>query len=120
MVRIQLPVHIDDFNAPEPDIALVQPRQDTYITAHPNSSEALLLVEVSDTTLAFDKTVKAPLYAIAGISEYWIADLNNEQIIACRDSEGDAYKTVKTFRGSDEISPLAFPDVRFATNDLLP
>jgi len=120
MVRIQLPVHIDDFNEPEPDIAVVRPRPDFYVTAHPIPSDALLLVEVSDTTLAFDRTVKAHLYAIAGISEYSIADLNNDQIITYRDPDGDAYQSVKTLGRRDEISPLAFPDVRFRTSDLLP
>jgi Uma2 family endonuclease len=120
MVRIQLPVRIDDFNEPEPDIAVVPARPDMYVTAHPEASDTLLVVEVSDRTLTFDRTVKAHLYAIAGVAEYWIADLKNDQMIVHRDPEGDTYKTVKSLSGADEIAPLAFPDARFVARELLP
>lgn len=69
MVRAQLPVHIDQFNEPEPDIAVVVPRDDRYVGAHPTPDHVLLVVEISESTLAFDRDVKAPLYAIAGINE---------------------------------------------------
>ncbi len=120
MVRVQLPVHIDEFNEPEPDIAVVVPRDDRYVGAHPTPDEVILVVEVSESTLAFDCGVKAPLYAIAGIKEYWIADRTTDQIRIFRNPEGDGYRTVEAVGPGGTVTIQAFGKVALRVSDLLP
>jgi Uma2 family endonuclease len=74
-VRVQNPVRLSDHSEPEPDIALVRPRPEGYADRHPGPDDALLIVEVADTTLTLDREVKMPLYARAGIPECWTVDL---------------------------------------------
>jgi hypothetical protein len=70
LVRVQNPVRLSDISEPEPDLAVVRPRDDDYADAHPIAADVFLIVEVADTTLTFDRSQKAPLYALAGITEY--------------------------------------------------
>lgn len=74
VVWCQNPLRLDDVNEPEPDIAILRPRSDFYTTAHPGSMDALLVIEVADSSLAYDLGVKVPLYARHGIPEVWVID----------------------------------------------
>lgn len=75
VVRCQNPLRLDDVNEPEPDVAILRPRHDLYTTAHPGPADVLLVVEVADTSLAYDTGVKVPLYARHGIPEVWVIDV---------------------------------------------
>ena len=75
ITRVQNPVHINDYSTVEPDLMLLVRRDEFYVSDRPSSSDVLLLVEVSDTILQYDRNVKFPIYANAGIVEVWIADL---------------------------------------------
>nr|VFJ48524.1 MAG: Endonuclease, Uma2 family (restriction endonuclease fold) [Candidatus Kentron sp. FW] len=75
IVRVQNPIRLGDFSEPQPDIAIVRPRDDFYRRGHPIPTDILLLIEVADTSLHYDRTVKGPLYARYGIPEYWLVDL---------------------------------------------
>ena len=79
LVRLQDPIHLDDYSEPEPDIAVVYPRDDFYSDHHPAPNEVYLIIEVSDTTLQRDLTVKTTLYAAAGITDYWVVDVASQQ-----------------------------------------
>ena len=120
MIRVQLPIHIDDFNEPEPDIAVVRPRTDMYASAHPSQTETLLLVEVSDSTLEFDRTVKAQLYATARVPEYWIADLGRNCVIVHRAPDGKAYGSVTEFGPDQTLAVSAYPGVEIGVRYVLP
>src|SRR6266581_3181743 len=72
IVSAQDPVHLDEYSEPQPDLMLLKPDADDYTSRHPRPEDVLLLVEVPDTTLAFDREQKLPIYARAGISEVWI------------------------------------------------
>lgn len=74
-VQTQCPVRLDDFSEPEPDFALLKRRKEGYPTSHPGAADTLLLVEVSHSSLGFDRNRKLPLYARHGIPEYWIVDI---------------------------------------------
>jgi len=74
-VSVQLPIRLSDYNEPEPDLALLKPRPDFYESAIPSGYDSLLVIEVSDTTLAYDVRIKAPLYASHGVGELWIVDV---------------------------------------------
>jgi Uma2 family endonuclease len=73
-VRCQNPLRLDDISEPEPDIVILRPRADFYMTSHPGASDVLLVIEVADTSLAYDLGTKVPLYARHGIPEVWVID----------------------------------------------
>ncbi len=91
IISIQNPVQLDDYSEPEPDVAVLAPRTDFYRSAIPRAGDVFLLIEVSDTSLEFDRDVKLPLYARNGIAEYWIADIAANEIEICRAPLGDTY-----------------------------
>jgi Uma2 family endonuclease len=72
IVSILNPVHLDDYSEPRPDVALLKPADDFYISRHPGPEDVFLLIEVSDTTLDFDREIKLPAYGRAGVAEVWI------------------------------------------------
>lgn len=74
-VSVRLPLRLSEDSEPEPDLALLKPRDDAYAAAMPTGADTLLVVEVADTTLAYDVRVKVPLYARHGVAEVWVLDL---------------------------------------------
>ena len=123
-VRIQMPLHVDPFNDPLPDLAVIagSPRD---AMAHPTT--AALVAEVSDTTLDTDITEKAERYATAGIADYWVLDVANRVLLIFRDPAplpaglgATAYRTRMTFGPADRVSPLAAPHASILVGDLLP
>lgn len=100
VVSVQNPVRIDAHNEPEPDVVL-----STNLEGAPRPDNVLLLIEVSDTTLAYDRDVKRPLYARAGIPEVWILDLEAEQIEVHRAPDDDVYRTRHLPGLDDTVAP---------------
>jgi Uma2 family endonuclease len=125
-IRIQAPLHLRPRSAPEPDLAVVPGHPRDYATSdHPTM--ALLIVEVSDTTLAYDRTRKASLYARAGIADYWIINLIDQRLEVRRQPVRDrsqrygwAYADLLSLAAADHVTPLAAPAARIAVADLLP
>ena len=91
LVRVQGPVRLSARSEPQPDLALLRPRADRYADNHPTAADILLIVEVSDTTLDYDRDVKARLYASHGIPELWIVDLENNKLRLFRDPRRGEY-----------------------------
>lgn len=114
-IRGQLPLALSDDTEPEPDVAVV-PSGD-YETEHPRT--ALLIIEVSDTTLKKDRA-KAAIYASGGIGEYWIVNLTTRAVEVHISPEGDRYADVRTLRAGDVLRPAALPDLAVAVSDILP
>jgi len=79
VIRCQNPLRLNDLSEPEPDIAILRPRADFYTTAHPGPADVLLVIEVADTSLAYDLGTKVPLYARHGIPEVWVVDAATRQ-----------------------------------------
>jgi Uma2 family endonuclease len=119
LVVVQSPVRLDEHNEPEPDLALVKPRPDFYATAHPTPSDVLLIVEVADTSLEYDRGTKLPLYARHGIPEVWLVDVITDTILISRDPTPSGYRTSWTVGRGDRLAPLAFPERELAGVDLL-
>lgn len=92
LVSVQDPIRLNDFSEPQPDVALLRPRADRYAQAHPTPAEVLLVIEVSDTTVQFDRNVKVPLYARAGIPEVWLIDLQQNTIEIYAQPAGGVYQ----------------------------
>ena len=116
-VRAQSPFALDDFSAPEPDVAVVPGQRRDYATEHP--TRAVLLVEVSDTTLAKDRGRKLRGYARNGVPEYWIVNLQETQLEVYRDPQGETYGSSLVFRTGQTVATLAKPDAPIAVADLL-
>ena len=112
IVSVQGPVHLDDFSEPEPDFALLKPRPDFYRDAHAQPEDVLLLIEVADTSLTYDRTVKRLLYARHAIPEFWIVDLTAAEVEICRDPRTDGYASVRRVGRADALEPVLLPGVR--------
>ena len=111
LVSVQSPIRLDDRSEPEPDVAVLRPRADYYRTALPRPPDVLLVIEVSDSTLAYDRTVKAPLYAVHGLPEYWIVDLVGQKVEVHRKPEGGLYTDVSRVGASDKLELVLLPGV---------
>ncbi|HEX8160421.1 MAG TPA: Uma2 family endonuclease [Pyrinomonadaceae bacterium] len=106
IVGTQDPIRLDDFSEPQPDLTLLRWREDFYRGAHPTPADVLLVVEVADTTVLTDRTVKIPLYARAGVAEAWVVNVPEGCVEIYTDAAGDAYQTVTRFgRGERAESP---------------
>jgi Uma2 family endonuclease len=116
VVSPQNPVQIPLYSEPEPDLAVLRPR--FYETSAPTTEDVLLLVEVAETSLGFDRTVKLALYARAGIREYWLADAATETVAVCRQPAGETYEDVRVVGIDGTLSPLAFPDLLIRVAEL--
>ncbi|MFL5256839.1 MAG: Uma2 family endonuclease [Rhodopila sp.] len=109
-VRTQNPVHLDDRNDPQPDVAVVVPREGGYRDRHPVPSEIYLLAEVADSTLHDDKRRKIPRYARAGIPEAWLVDLERRLVTVYREPSPDGYLSQADIGQDGSLTSLAFPD----------
>lgn len=106
-VRPQLPFAADDWSEPEPDLAVV--RKDPILRDHP--SEALLVVEIADSSLAIDRGLKRTIYAEVGIPEYWIVDVNGRTVEVHTRPDGGYYSRVQILRDGDVLRPTLLPEV---------
>ena len=125
VVRAQLPLELDLSTDPQPDACVVTGKALDYYTSHPTTAH--LVVEISDSTLAFDRGEKASLYAAGGIADYWVVDLIHRQLLVFRDPQPDAsethghvYRQRLTFGPTEAVAPLAAPGSPIAVADLLP
>lgn len=105
IVRIQNPVILSDLSEPQPDISIVRYRDDFYKDSLPNGSDVLLIIEVSDSSVEFDRSRKTPKYASAGIPEAWLIDLEGERIEVNSMPKETTYGLVRIYqRGEDAVS----------------
>ncbi len=112
LLSVQDPIQLDDYSEPEPDVALLRLRDDFYRHAHPMPDDVLLVIEVSDTTLRFDREIKVPLYAKAGIAEVWIINLPEEQIELYAQPADNTYQISRVFMRGTEARAHNFPNVK--------
>jgi Uma2 family endonuclease len=119
LVSVQNPIRLNDFSEPEPDLALLRLRDDFYRDAHPTPADVLLIIEVADTTLAYDRQVKAPLYAKSGIEEAWIINLAEEQVEIYSGLADGAYQTIVNFRRGDEARAHTIAGLTISVADVL-
>ncbi|MCG8448108.1 MAG: Uma2 family endonuclease [Pirellulales bacterium] len=124
-IRAQLPLPFGELHEPEPDISVVRGQRDDFIDNHP--TEAQLVVEVSLTTIEYDKNIKPSLYARMGVPDYWVLDLENRLLLVYRQPAvdenapfGHRYKIVETIPADGCVSPFEKPDAKLAVADMLP
>lgn len=119
LLRFQDPIRLNDYSEPEPDVAVVHPNPIFYEDHHPTSSEVFLLIEVSDKTLKFDREVKSPAYARAGISEYWVLDVNAHKLHVYRLPSANGYQSETIMSEELTVAPLAFSECTIAIKEML-
>jgi len=112
IVSVQNSLRLGDLSQPEPDLCQLRPCADFYAKQTPEASKVLLLVEVAQSSLHFDSTTKARLYAMHGVEEYWLIDLPNRKLRVFKEPEAEGYGQISTFRASASFWPTAFPDIK--------
>ena len=114
IVSVQNPIVLTD-SEPEPDLALLIPRDDFYASAKPQAGDVQLVIEVADSSLEYDQQIKLPLYAHAGIAECWIINLQQSQVEVFRQPLGDGrYAERIEYARTDSVRALAFPEAELA------
>ena len=108
-LSIQNPIQIDDYSAPQPDVVLYDPEMPR--DRHPHPEDIFLVVEVADSSVDYDRTVKAAHYAAAGLPEYWLVDLPKAVVDVFRQPEADGYAERTRHRAGDALSVAALPEM---------
>jgi Uma2 family endonuclease len=107
-------------NEPQPDLIVLNRDMSYFRSVQPGPQDLCLVVEVSDTTLQFDLTVKAALYARAGIADYWVLDVNGRRLIVHRQPQSGKYASVLMYNEQESVAPLAAPHAIFKAADAFP
>jgi Uma2 family endonuclease len=118
-VRVQGPIRINEYSEPQPDIALLKPRRDSYRRAHPTSSEVLLVIEVADTSANYDRNVKLPLYARAGIPEAWLVILPKDVIEVHTEPKNGKYTKVQRLKRGKTLTCSTIAGLSLKVDDIL-
>ncbi len=118
IVDVQNPVRLDAHTESQPDVVLLKPRPDFYETAHPRPEDVLLLVEVSDSILRYDRDTKIPLYAKVGIPEVWLLDLVNQRLAVYRYPSADGYRQIQFPTPDEPMTPTLLPELTLRITDL--
>jgi Uma2 family endonuclease len=123
-LRAQLPIEVDERDKvasfPEPDVAVIIETSFQFRSFHPRGDELQLLVEVADTSVNFDLTVKSGLYARAGVREYWVLDVRERAVFVHRALRGGRYTQITEFGESDRVMPEAMTGAGIEVRELLP
>ena len=119
MVSPQNAVLLSRYTRPQPDIVLARPREDFYSTKTIAPEDTFLVIEVSDSTIRYDRNRKMPLYAKSGVPELWIENLQEGLILVYRDPGPETFATSLTFKRGESISIAAFPEIVFKVEELL-
>jgi hypothetical protein len=119
ILGVQDPVQLSGDSLPQPDVAVLRPRDDFYSERHPGPYDILVLIEVADTSLRYDRRVKGRLYGEAGIADYWIVNLSERRVEVYREPRPDGYRTVTRFAPGEVLSPLAFPHVALDVDQIV-
>lgn len=119
-IRAQDPIWLDEFSEPEPDIVLAAPKPNEYDDSHPIPDEIYLILEVSESSLGFDRRAKGEAYARAGIQQYLILNIVESTVEDYREPREGDYQSRQTYSSGQKFNLVAFPEVYFAINDFLP
>ena len=111
LVRVQSPVRVSHFSEPEPDIAVVHSREDFYTDSHPIAADIVLVIEVADSRLMYDRSIKIPMYLRSGIAEAWLVDLANRAI------EVHSESGVRRFAAGETAVSSVLPDINIPVDE---
>ena len=118
LISLQNPLRLNERSEPQPDITVLRLRDDFYEKSHPQPEDVLLLIEVADTTVRYDREIKIPLYARHGIPEVWLIDLRQERVEIYLQPSSDGYRQLLRPTKNERISPSLLSDVSLLVADL--
>ncbi|HMV51515.1 MAG TPA: Uma2 family endonuclease [Blastocatellia bacterium] len=119
-ISAQDPIQLGDISEPEPDVVVAKPSSTDYEDHHPTPEEIFLIVEVAETSLNVDRKRKLPLYAQAGIQQFCILNLRDEEVEDYRDPASEGYRNKQTYKASQSFNLVAFPKIKINVADLIP
>ncbi|MBA2494817.1 MAG: Uma2 family endonuclease [Acidobacteria bacterium] len=119
LVSVQDPIHIDDYNEPEPDIALLKRRSDFYKKGHPLPQDVLLLIEVSNSTIEYDREIKRMLYAKAEIVEFWLVNLQDNTVEVYSQPKNGNYRLARILESGEAIEATAVENLKLQIDEIL-
>ncbi len=120
IVQVQGSVRLDRFQEPQPDLVLLRSQPDFYASRLPGAADILLIIEVAESSLDYDREVKARIYAQSEVQEYWLVDLD-ERLVSCyTEPQGGAYQRLQQCRAGQSLAPRALPECTIAVDVLLP
>jgi Uma2 family endonuclease len=119
IVNMQNPIQLGHSSEPQPDLTILHLEPHFYRNKHPTPKDVLLLIEVSDSTLTYDRHVKKPLYARYGIIEYWVVNLKENCIEVYLNPQAQDYTLIHIMRRGDVITPSQLPHISVAVSDIL-
>ena len=119
LIRAHGPIKVDDYSELQSDISIVRWRSDCYASAFPQAHDVLLLIEVAESSLSYDRDAKLPLYARAGIPEVWIVALLPQTVEVFRSPRENVYGESAVFRRGDTITALNLPQVTLTVDSIL-
>ena len=119
-IRNQNPIWLDGFSEPEPDIVLAAPKAGEYENSYPTPDEILLILEIADSTLGYDRNTKGAAYARAGIRQYIVLNVQEKTLEDYREPNTDGFQSKQTYRAGQNFNLVAFPEVFLKVSDFLP
>ena len=117
-LRVQGPIHLDDYNEPQPDLTVMRFRDD-YSRRHPTPADVLLIIEVADTSLRYDRNEKMPRYGMASIPEAWLVDVQAQTITVFTEPHAGGYGRERVVTRGQEIVSLAVEGLRLQVDEAL-
>jgi Uma2 family endonuclease len=119
LISVQDPIDLDEYSEPEPDLALLRPREDFYSNGHPTPRDVLLVIEVADSSEKYDREIKVPLYARAGIPETWVASLLTNVIHQYAQPVNGVYQIHNEFKRGESLTSVRVPELRLTVDEIL-
>jgi Uma2 family endonuclease len=111
IVWVQNPVQISNYSEPLPDVTLLKPRDDFYAHANPQPADALLIIEVADSSVEYDRDIKIPLYAEAGIPEVWLVNLPEGTVEIYAQLSDGVYQEIHVVKRGESLTPKSVPSL---------
>lgn len=118
IVSVQNPIQLNDYSEPQPDVAILQPREDFYAAGHPRPDDVLVAIEVADSSLEYDRTEKLPRYAVAGIAEVWIIDVGKQTVEQYTQPRNGRYHHLQLAEHGERISAQAVDQLVLSVDTL--
>jgi Uma2 family endonuclease len=120
IISVQDPILLNDFSEPEPDIVLHATPDDRYLENHPTPKDIFLVLEIADSSLAYDRDVKCPLFARNGVIHFCLLNLQNRELEDYREPGPNGYRRKQTYSEGESFNLVAFPKISIKVKDLLP
>lgn len=120
VISVQDPILLNNHSEPEPDIVLVAPPEERYLNTHPTPQDVFLVMEIAESSLAYDRDVKCPLFAQNDILQFCLLNLHARELEDYRDPSANGYRSKQTYTAEQSFTLVAFPDLSIQVKDLLP